>query len=94
MNNLVWTPSFKRSYKQFSRQHPFLHNAVMVALKLMQMDPFYPSLKTHKLHGTLQGLFACSINYEIRIVFDLIERTKIGDKDILLINIGTHEEVY
>ena len=57
-------------------------------------DTANPLLKTHKLHGELEGLFACSVEYDLRIVFDIVENSRTKEKEILLIDIGTHEEVY
>jgi mRNA-degrading endonuclease YafQ of YafQ-DinJ toxin-antitoxin module len=33
-------------------------------------DPFDPRLKTHKLNGDLSGLWAFSVDYSIRIIFE------------------------
>ncbi len=57
-------------------------------------DPTDPNLKTHKLHGKLVGLLACSVEYDLRIVFDILENPQTKEGEILLIDIGTHEEVY
>ena len=57
-------------------------------------DMSNPVLKTHKLHGELEGLLACSIEYDLRIVFDIVENPTTKTEEILLIDIGTHEEVY
>lgn len=60
----------------------------------MQEDVFAASLGTHKLSGTLEGLRACSCGYDCRIVFS-IERNLVGDREfIVLLDIGTHDEVY
>jgi mRNA-degrading endonuclease YafQ of YafQ-DinJ toxin-antitoxin module len=57
-------------------------------------DPFHPALRTHRLKGDLSGAWACSVEYDIRIVFQFISDPKSGEEVILLIDIGTHEEVY
>ena len=53
-----------------------------------------PVLKVHKLHGELEGLYACPVEYDLRIVFDVAQNPKSDEKEILLVDIGTHEEVY
>jgi len=58
------------------------------------MDPFDPSLRTHKLRGELKGVLACTLKYDTRIVFELMPDPDYGDDAILLIDIGSHEEVY
>jgi len=50
--------------------------------------------ETHKLKGKLSGSWACSAGYDLRIVFDFVKAEKDKDDDILLLAIGTHDEVY
>jgi mRNA-degrading endonuclease YafQ of YafQ-DinJ toxin-antitoxin module len=58
----------------------------------MQENPFTPSLKTHKLQGKLKDSYAASAGYDLRIIFDL---SKIdGQNCIVLLSVGTHDEVY
>jgi len=63
-------------------------------MNLLQENPFNPKLKTHKLKGILEGTLACSIDYDYRIIFDFVKNQTSDETEILLINIGTHEEVY
>lgn len=53
-----------------------------------------PRLKTHHLSGQLAGLHACSVAYDCRIVFSKQTNPKTGAATLLLVNIGSHEEVY
>jgi mRNA-degrading endonuclease YafQ of YafQ-DinJ toxin-antitoxin module len=53
---------------------------------------FDPRLKTHKLKGELKGSWGCTAGYDLRIVFKFVEYE--GAEAILLLTIGTHEEVY
>jgi len=63
-------------------------------LELLAQDAFDPRLKTHKLRGQLEGLWACWVEYGCRIVF-AFEPDPESNKDmIVLVDIGTHEEVY
>ncbi|MEH1768439.1 type II toxin-antitoxin system RelE/ParE family toxin [Nostoc sp.] len=57
-------------------------------------DPFTPSLKSHKLTGNLAGLWSCSVAYDCRIIFIFSEDEKLLEMVILLIDIGSHDEVY
>ena len=59
---------------------------------LLAEDAFHPSLKTHKLRGTLEGSFACSMTHDLRILFEFIQHDGAGA--ILLLTVGTHDEVY
>lgn len=59
------------------------------SLSLFTENPFHPSLKTHSLTGNLKGYRAFSITYEYRLIFRFLSEDK-----ALLIDIGTHDEVY
>jgi mRNA-degrading endonuclease YafQ of YafQ-DinJ toxin-antitoxin module len=61
-------------------------------LNLLVTNCFHPSLKTHKLRGDLEGCWACSAGYDLRVVFKFVEYEE--SEAILLLTIGTHEEVY
>jgi mRNA-degrading endonuclease YafQ of YafQ-DinJ toxin-antitoxin module len=60
----------------------------------MERDVFAPALGTHKLSGTLSGLWACSCGYDCRIVFSLETDEETGREVVLLVDIGRHDEVY
>jgi addiction module RelE/StbE family toxin len=61
-------------------------------LELLAEDAFDPRLKTHKLKGDLSGSWACSLGYDLRIVFQFVDHE--GAEAILLQTVGTHDEVY
>jgi mRNA-degrading endonuclease YafQ of YafQ-DinJ toxin-antitoxin module len=61
-------------------------------LELLATDCFHPRLKTHQLKGELEGSWACSAGYDLRIVFNFVEHE--GSEAILLLSLGTNEEVY
>ena len=92
MRALSWAPSFQRSYRQYLRRHPDLHSRIRQALEQLVADPFSSALDTHKLRGELSGLWACSAGYDCRIVFSFVGEPE--GSTILLIDIGTHDEVY
>jgi mRNA-degrading endonuclease YafQ of YafQ-DinJ toxin-antitoxin module len=54
-------------------------------------DPFNLKLKTHKLSGKLKDLWSFSLDYDLRVVFYF---TKDKPKKAVLVDIGTHDEVY
>ena len=60
----------------------------------MQLDVFAPSLGIHKLSGNLFGLLACSCGYDCRIVFTIEQDAENDREVIVLLDIGTHDEVY
>ena len=94
MSHLVWSTSFKRSYRKQVKQHPYERLKIIAVMKQLQNDPYSPTLKTHKLRGVLEGTWACSVDYDLRIVFQFVNHPQTGEEEILLVDIGTHEEVY
>ena len=94
MNTLVWSPGFKRSFKYSIRRRPDLQERIEHALKLLATDALHTSLHTHKLKGDLAGSWACTVDFEYRIVFEFVRDTKTQEEMILLEAVGTHDEVY
>lgn len=88
INRIHWAPSFKRAFRKRVQNTP-LSNKFQNQLELFVQDPFAPGLRTHKLTGVLNGLWAFSVSYDCRVIFDFV-----SPEEILLIDIGTHEDVY
>lgn len=84
------TPYFSRVFKRFAKRHPELRDATRTTLNLLRENPLAPSLRLHPLTGRLAGKQAVSINYAYRIVLCV----EIADREIILHNIGSHDEVY
>jgi mRNA-degrading endonuclease YafQ of YafQ-DinJ toxin-antitoxin module len=53
-------------------------------------QPFPPTLKNHGLTGKLRGLRAISAGYDLRVVYE----EEGGHATVLLLNTGSHDEVY
>ena len=87
---LVFPESYIRRARKFLKKHPEIHSQYRKTLKLLELDPYHPSLRLHNLKGNLSGLSSVSINISYRIVLELI----IDGNEIVLINIGKHEQVY
>lgn len=52
---------------------------------LFRDNPFYPSLRLHKLSGKLKDLWSISVDRKYRIIFKAMK-----DGNILFISIGLH----
>jgi addiction module RelE/StbE family toxin len=78
--------------KKITKRNPQVAEDVKHTLTLLEEDVFHPGLKTHKLKGILEGSWACSVAYDLRIVFEIVQFE--GEDAILLQTIGTHDEVY
>ncbi|MBR8826584.1 MAG: type II toxin-antitoxin system mRNA interferase toxin, RelE/StbE family [Gomphosphaeria aponina SAG 52.96 = DSM 107014] len=94
MRQLVLTPKFERQFRKFVLHNPKLKQKIKKVLRQMEEYVFDTQLKTHSLQGKLSGLKACSCGYDCRILF-AIEIDSLSEKEVvILLDIGTHEEVY
>lgn len=89
MFKLVLPEKFIRRLEKFKERHPLLKKKLAQVFRDLAVDPFQSSLKLHPLKGTLKGLHAVSVNYEYRLILTL----RITPKEIILLDIGTHDEV-
>ena len=94
MRELVLTPKFERAFRRLVRKTPGLQPRIEQTLRRMSEDLTDPHLKTHHLSGQLAGLHACSAAYDCWIVFSKQKNPKTGAEVLLLVNLGSHEEVY
>lgn len=81
-----------RTAKRVLKRNPNSATDIQTTLELLSKDAFHPSLKTHKLKGNMEGSWACSVAYDLRIIFEFVQYD--GNEAILLEAIGSHNEVY
>lgn len=89
---LLRSTAFARDLKNWLKSRPETAPAIEAVLEQLSADATTPSLRTHKLRGPLAGCWACSAGYDLRIVFEYVEHEK--KEAILLLALGTHDEVY
>ena len=90
MIEIIYTDSYIKRARKFIKKHPELLSQYKKTLELLEINPQHPSLRLHKLKGKLSDLYSVSINISYRISIDFI----IEDDKIILINVGSHDEVY
>ncbi|MBL1433192.1 MAG: plasmid stabilization protein [Gammaproteobacteria bacterium] len=90
MYRLVFPESYVRRARKFLKKHPEVHKQYPKTLELLELNPYHPSLRLHGLQGRLSGLSSVSITMSYRIVLEMI----IQDSDIILVDIGNHDQVY
>ncbi|HBI43081.1 MAG TPA: type II toxin-antitoxin system mRNA interferase toxin, RelE/StbE family [Planctomycetales bacterium] len=90
--NLLQSPAFVRTARRLVKKHPEIASILRAAFVSLAEDAFQPALKTHKLKGELAGSWACSIGYDLRIVFEFVQHE--GAEAVLVQTVGTHDEVY
>ena len=94
MKNLVWSPTFVRAFKRLAKKNPELLSQIEQVLQQIAEDPFQLSLRSHKLKGDSSGRYSCSIDYRNRILFKFVTNPESGEEEILLLTLGSHDDVY
>lgn len=79
--------SFEKAYAKLdSRQR----NLVNRAITLFMEDRSNPALRDHPLKGKLAGLRSFSASWDLRVIY----REEDGFVIVILIDVGTHNQVY
>ncbi|MEA2028951.1 MAG: plasmid stabilization protein [Campylobacterota bacterium] len=86
---IIETDSYLKRLKKFFKKHPVVFERYAKTIKLLEIDPFHPSLRLHQLQGKLKAYHSVSITMQYRVVIDFI----IEDDKIIPIDIGTHDKV-
>lgn len=94
MRTLIWSAHFTRSFRRKIRQNPPLRQAIEAALRQLTEDSFHPSLHSHKLKGDLAGAWACTVDFDNRILFEFVSDPTSAEDAIFLLALGSHDEVY
>ena len=94
MRKLAWGSSFRRVFRRRTRNNSALQERIFQVLSRLAEEPFDPVLRTHKLRGQLEGLWACWVEYDCRIVFAFEPDPDSEQEVIVLVDLGTHDEVY
>ena len=89
---LLQSAAFVRAARRLVKKHPEAAPILQATLEALADDAFQSGIKTHKLKGELAGSWACSVGYDLRIVFEFVQHE--GAEAILLQTVGTHDEVY
>lgn len=87
---IIYTDSYLKRAARFVKKHPELVSQYEKALKILEANPHHPSLRLHPLQGRLKHLHSVSINISFRITLEFY----FSDQEIILVNVGHHNEVY
>jgi len=90
MYSITQTDTFEKKSIKFFKKHRDLVPKFKSVIEKLAIEPFDNSLKTHKLKGNLSDFYACSLTYQYRIILTI----EIREEEIVLVNIGIHDEVY
>ncbi len=89
---LLRSPAFARDLRAWLKSHPGTAVVLEATLEPLSIDAAHPSLRTHKLRRALSDCWACSAGYNARVVFEYVQQE--CSEAILLLAIGTHDQVY
>jgi mRNA-degrading endonuclease YafQ of YafQ-DinJ toxin-antitoxin module len=87
---LIYPDSYAKRARKFLKKHPEVHSQYRKTLEILELNPHHPSLRLHRLQGRLSDLSSVSINMSYRIVLEMF----IQENDIILVDIGHHDQVY
>jgi mRNA-degrading endonuclease YafQ of YafQ-DinJ toxin-antitoxin module len=87
---LIYPESYVRKARKFLSRHPEVLGQYQKTLALLEVNPQHPSLRLHPLQGRLTRLHSVSINGSYRIVLTLF----LQGSEIILVDIGNHDQVY
>jgi len=80
----------KKFQKAFLKLDKKRQEKVLGTIRFFQVDPLHPALHNHPLKGSLIGERAISITGDMRIIFEEHD----GYTFVLMLNVGTHNQVY
>lgn len=88
MHKLLFTKTFNSSYKHIVQNGKQVEKKAEKALALLQQDPLYPSLKSHKANTKHYGeRWSSWVTGDIRIIWDYDSEDRLI---LILLDIGGH----
>ena len=89
MTEIIWDKDFKKTYKKRIKYDNGLKSKFWDVMNLFSENTFNRNLRTHKLTGKLADYWVFSVDYNCRVIFKFLAEDK-----VLLVDIGSHDEVY
>lgn len=79
---IYYSVDFKKQFKKLPQR---IQRLALAKEPMFRINPFNPSLRTHKISGKLQGIWSFSLDYKHRVLFRFLP-----DKTIIFISVGDH----
>lgn len=79
MISVSYTPSFVRQAKALDSR---VFNEAVVKIESFKDRGNHEPLKVHKLHGRLRDLYSFSVNHDVRIIFEYVDKNNVIFHDI------------
>ena len=89
MYKLIFTETYLRREKKILKQHPELIERYKKVLRLLELNPYHPSLRLHKLSGKFKDKYSISVTMSFIIIITFA----ITEKGVVLLDIGSHDDV-
>ncbi|MEK7655327.1 MAG: plasmid stabilization protein [Patescibacteria group bacterium] len=86
--NYSFTLSVQKKIRKLAKRRPEFVNQFDIRLSILQRNPRHASLRLHKLEGFERQTWSISITESLRALFIYV------DDGILIVDVGTHDEVY
>jgi len=86
--NVYYSPYFIKQYRKLTKKNQPLKQLIKKAINQYIKSPQYPTLRLHKLKGKMIDDWSISVKTNIRVIFTYVK------DGILLVDIGSHDEVY
>lgn len=77
---------FVKDLEGLTKRDDYLRRRVIKTIQLLRENPQHPSLRLHKLFGL--ETYSVSVTMKIRLIYRVLSG------EVLLLRIGTHDEVY
>jgi addiction module RelE/StbE family toxin len=84
---IFYSKTFEKAFKKLTQKK---QQKIYDTIKIFQDNPTHVILKNHQLLGNKKGLRSLSAGGDLRIIF--IEEN--GYTKILMLNVGSHNQVY
>jgi addiction module RelE/StbE family toxin len=85
---IVYSSKFKINLRKLTKGKREVGVEVADVVQTIVENPNYPGLRLHKLKNDLREYWSVSVNEDLRIVLYF------KSNSIVLVNIGTHKDVY
>ena len=77
MLRVYFTKKFTKQYKLLSKRNSKIAKKLEKRIEIFVKNPRDPILKTHGLSGQLKGKYAFWINWNLRVVFQWIDKNSV-----------------
>lgn len=89
MPEIYFSKKFIKQYQLLWKNQAKQAKKLEKLLEIFVQNPRHPILKTHALGGKLQGKFAFWVSWDLRVVFEWLDK-----KSVRFLVLGTHNQIY